>query len=107
RGVRVTVRGEIAQMRDSFGEMGFNLLLAVLLVYLVMVAQFSSWLHPFLILVAAPLGLIGGAVILWATGTSLNIQSGMGVLLMIGISVSNSVLLVEFANRLCEEGVPT
>ncbi|MFO0967254.1 MAG: efflux RND transporter permease subunit [Gemmataceae bacterium] len=107
RGVRVTVRGEIANMRDSFGEMGFNLLLAVLLVYLVMVAQFSSWLDPFIIIVAAPLGLIGVAVMLWVTGTSLNIQSGMGVLLMIGISVSNSVLLVEFANRLREEGVPS
>ncbi|MBI2808568.1 MAG: efflux RND transporter permease subunit [Planctomycetes bacterium] len=107
RGVRVTVRGEVASMRESFSEMGINLLLAVLLVYLVMVAQFASWLDPFIMIVAAPLGLVGVAVTLWATSTSLNIQSSMGVLLMVGISVSNSVLLVDFANRLREEGMRT
>jgi multidrug efflux pump subunit AcrB len=107
RGVRVTVRGEVASMRASFAEMGLNLVLAVLLVYLVMAAQFSSWLDPLIVIVAAPLGLVGVAVLLWATHTSLNIQSCMGVLLMIGISVSNSVLLVEFANRLRGQGVET
>jgi multidrug efflux pump subunit AcrB len=107
KGVRVTVRGEVTSMRESFGEMGFNLLLAVLLVYLVMTAQFSSWLDPLIMIVAAPLGLIGVVVTLWLTGTSLNVQSLMGVLLMLGISVSNSVLLVEFANRLRAEGKST
>ncbi|MCC6416671.1 MAG: efflux RND transporter permease subunit [Gemmataceae bacterium] len=102
--VRVEVRGEIANMRESFHEMGFNLALAVLLVYLVMAAQFSSWLDPLIMIVAAPLGLIGVAVMLWATGSSLNIQSLMGILMMVGISVSNSVLLVEFANRKRDEG---
>ncbi len=87
--------------------MGFNLLLAVLLVYLVMAAQFSSWLDPLIMIVAAPLGLVGVAVMLWATSTSLNIQSCMGILLMVGISVSNSVLLVEFANRRRSEGSNT
>jgi multidrug efflux pump subunit AcrB len=104
RGVRVTLRGEIASMRESFGEMGINLALAILLVYLVMAAQFSSWLDPLIMIVAAPLGFIGVVAALWATGTSLNIQSLMGVLLMVGISVSNSVLLVEFANHLRSEG---
>jgi len=107
RGVRVSVRGEIASMRESFREMAFNLALAVLLVYLVMTAQFGSWVDPLIMIVAAPLGLIGVLVMLWATGTSLNVQSGMGVLLMIGISVSNAVLLVEFANRKREEGLGT
>jgi multidrug efflux pump subunit AcrB len=106
-GVRVTVRGEVQSMRESFGQMAFNVALAVLLVYLVMAAQFSSWLDPLIMIVSAPLGLIGVVVILWATGTSLNIQSGMGVLMMIGISVSNSVLLVEFANRQRREGMKT
>src|SRR5262249_37041114 len=86
REVRVTLRGEIASMRESFAEMGFNLVLAVLLVYLVMTAQFSSWLDPLIMIVAAPLGLVGVVAMLRATGTSLNIQSLMGVLLMIGIS---------------------
>jgi multidrug efflux pump subunit AcrB len=103
--VRATVHGEVRSMRDSFGEMAFNLSLAVLLVYLVMAAQFSSWIDPLIMIVAAPLGLIGVALLLWATGSSLNVQSLMGVMLMIGISVSNSVLLVEFANRQRDAGV--
>jgi multidrug efflux pump subunit AcrB len=94
-------------MRDSFAEMGFSLSLAVLLVYLVMAAQFASWLDPLVMIAAAPLGLAGVAVALWATDTSLNIQSLMGVLMMVGISVSNSVLLVEFANRQRAAGLPT
>lgn len=105
RDVQVKVRGEIASMRESFGEISFVLVLAVVLVYLILVAQFSSWLDPLIIIVAAPLGLIGVAGMLWLTGTSLNIQSCMGVLMMIGISVSNSVLLVEFANRQMEDGL--
>jgi multidrug efflux pump subunit AcrB len=104
-GVRVTVRGEVQSMRDSFSEMIFNLVLAVLLVYLVMAAQFSSWLDPLITIVAAPLGLIGVFFMLRLTHTSLNIQSCMGILMMIGISVSNSVLVVEFANRQLDEGL--
>ncbi len=107
KGLRVTVRGEVSSMRQSFAEMAFNLSLAVVLVYLVMAAQFSSWLDPLIMIVAAPLGLLGVAGILWATNTSLNIQSCMGVLMMVGISVSNSVLLVEFANRQRAAGMDT
>ncbi len=107
KGLRVEVKGEVASMRDSFEEMGVALGLAVLLVYLIMVAQFSSWLDPLIMIVAAPLGIIGVALVLWATNTSLNIQSCMGVLMMIGISVSNSVLLIEFANRERHNGKPT
>jgi multidrug efflux pump subunit AcrB len=105
KGIGIQVRGEVATMRESFTEMGFNLALAVILVYLIMAAQFGSWVDPLIMIVAAPLGLIGVVFTLWLTGTSLNIQSCMGVLMMIGISVSNSVLLVEFANRLYEEGM--
>ena len=99
KSLRVEVRGEVASMSNSFNQMAFSLSLAILLVYLVMAAQFSSWLDPLIMIVSAPLGLIGVALALWTTDTSLNIQSCMGVLMMIGISVSNSVLLVEFANR--------
>src|SRR5262249_61350238 len=107
RGVRVEVRGEIQSMRHSFGEVGFSLVLAVLLVYLILAAQFASWLDPLIMIVSAPLGLIGVALTLWATGTSLNIQSCMGVLMMVGISVSNSVLLLEVANRQRQRGLAT
>jgi multidrug efflux pump subunit AcrB len=107
RDVRVSVRGEVQAMRNSFGDMAFSLGLAVLLVYLVMAAQFGSWLDPLVMIVSAPLGLIGVGLTLWATDTSLNVQSCMGVLMMVGISVSNSVLLVEFANRQRSSGMPT
>jgi multidrug efflux pump subunit AcrB len=107
KGIRVTVRGEVGSMRHSFAEMAFSLILAVLLVYLVMAGQFASWIDPLIMIVAAPLGLIGVAVMLWASGTSLNIQSCMGILMMVGISVSNSVLVVQFANQLRSEGLDT
>src|SRR5439155_14369057 len=83
----------------------FRLVVAVLLVYLIMAAQFASWIDPLIMIVSAPLGLIGVAFMLWGTQTSLNVQSCMGVLMMVGISVSNSVLLVEFANRQREQGM--
>jgi multidrug efflux pump subunit AcrB len=99
KGVHVTIQGEVSSMRDSFKEMAQALALAVVLVYLILVAQFSSWVDPFIMIVSVPLGLVGVVGTLWLTDTSLNIQSCLGVLLMVGISVSNSVLMVEFANR--------
>src|SRR5260370_15531276 len=72
-----------------------------------MVAQFKSWVDPLVMIVSAPLGLIGVAWVLWLTGTTLNIQSLMGILMMVGISVSNSVLLIEFANEKRREGQDT
>jgi multidrug efflux pump subunit AcrB len=98
-GFRFEVRGEVRSMRDSFGEMTFNVVLALALLYLLMAAQFASWRDPLIMIVAAPLGLIGVLVTLWLTGTSLNIQSFMGILMMLGIAQSNSTLLVDFANR--------
>ncbi len=105
-GYAVTMRGEVQSMRESFANLGFGFGLATVLVYLVMVAQFRSFLDPFIIMFAVPLGIIGVVAILLATGTTLNVQSFMGVIFMVGIAVSNSVLLVEFANRLREEGRP-
>src|SRR5205085_11477614 len=104
QGVRVELRGEASLMVESFEQMGVALVLAVLLVYLIMAAQFQSWVDPLVMIVAAPLGLIGVACVLWMTGSALNVQSLMGVLMMVGISVSNSVLLVEFANEKRREG---
>jgi multidrug efflux pump subunit AcrB len=104
QGVRVEMRGEVRIMAESFQQMAFALILAVLLVYLIMAAQFQSWVDPLIMIVSAPLGLIGVAWVLWLTGSTLNVQSLMGVLMMVGISVSNSVLLVEFANEQRREG---
>jgi multidrug efflux pump subunit AcrB len=104
KGYTVTMRGEVQSMSESFANLGFGFLLAVVLVYLAMVAQFRSFLDPFIIMFAVPLGLIGVVAILLLTGTTMNLQSFMGVIFMVGIAVSNAVLLVEFANRLAAEG---
>ncbi|MBS0422114.1 MAG: efflux RND transporter permease subunit [Proteobacteria bacterium] len=105
-GVRVTVRGSAEAMRTSFSAFGFGLILATLLVYLILVAQFQSFMDPLLILLAVPTGLTGVLLILFLTGTTLNVMSLMGVVMMVGIVVSNSILIVEFTNRLREEGHP-
>jgi multidrug efflux pump subunit AcrB len=105
-GYFIQMRGEVKAMRESFRSLGFGFVLAVVLVYLVMVFQFKSFLDPFIVMFAVPLGLIGVAWMLFATGTHLNIQSVMGIIMMVGIVVSFSVLLVEFANRRREEAGP-
>ncbi len=102
-GYAVQMRGEVSNMTESFESLGFGFVLAVILIYLIMVAQFRSFLDPFIILFAVPLGLIGVLLILFLSGTTLNIQSFMGVIFMVGIAVTNSILLVEFANRLRAE----
>jgi multidrug efflux pump subunit AcrB len=91
-------------MQVSFRSFGLGLLLSTLLVYLILVAQFQSFLDPFLILLAVPTGLTGVLVMLFASGTTLNVMSLMGVVMMVGIVVSNSILIVEFTNRLRAEG---
>jgi multidrug efflux pump subunit AcrB len=80
--------------------------MAIVLLYLVMVAQFRSFLDPFIIMFSVPMGLIGVVAVLLATGTTLNIESFMGTIVMVGIVVSNSILLVDFANQRRREGAP-
>jgi len=103
-GVRVTVRGSAEAMRTSFSAFGFGLILSTVLVYLILVAQFQSFIDPLLILLAVPTGLTGVLLTLLVTGTTLNVMSLMGVVMMVGIVVSNSILIVEFTNRLRREG---
>ncbi len=105
-GVRVTLRGSVQGMRASFKSFGTGLILSVVLVYLVLVAQFASWADPFIILLAIPPGLAGVLLFLLATGTTLNVMSLMGVVMMVGIVVSNSILIVEFARHLHRDGKP-
>src|SRR5207245_1847320 len=102
-GYAVHVRGEVQWMKQSFRSLGFGLVLAVILVYLVMVVQFRSFLDPLIVMCAVPLGLVGVAWMLFLTGTHLSIQSLMGIIMMVGVVVSFSVLLVDFANRLRAE----
>ena len=105
RGVRVDLRGMVQGMRASMQSFGLGLILAVVLLYLILVAQFRSFVDPFIILIAVPLGLIGVIVALLLWGTTLNVQSLMGVVMMVGIVVSNSILIVEFTHRLLEDGM--
>jgi len=103
-GVRVNMRGMVQGMRVSFKSFGFGLILSVILVYLILVAQFQSFVDPLLILLAVPTGLAGVLLILFLTGATLNVMSLMGVVMMVGIVVSNSILIVEFIRRLREDG---
>jgi multidrug efflux pump subunit AcrB len=102
-GYSIQMRGEVKTMRDSFKSLGFGFLLAVVLVYLVMIVEFRSFLDPFIVMFAVPLGLIGVAWMLFLTHTYMSIQSMMGIIMMVGIVVSFSVLMIDFANRILAE----
>jgi multidrug efflux pump subunit AcrB len=104
--MRIEMRGMVAGMNASFRSFSIGLMLAVVLVYLVLVAQFRSFTDPFIILLAIPMGITGVLLILWMTGTSVNVMSLMGVVMMTGIVVSNSILIVDFTRRLRADGMP-
>ncbi len=105
KGVQIELRGAIGGMESTFRSFGFGLVLALILLYLVLVAQFRSLLDPMLILLAVPTGLAGVLWTLFFTGTTVNAQSLMGVVMMAGIVVSNSILLVDAAHRQRAEGL--
>jgi multidrug efflux pump subunit AcrB len=105
RGVTVTLRGLVQGMRQSFSSFGIGLILSVVLLYLILVAQFRSFLDPLLILTAVPPGLTGALMILYLTGTSMNVMSLMGLMILIGMTVSDSILIVEFTRHLREDGM--
>jgi multidrug efflux pump subunit AcrB len=101
--VRINVTGSVVGMQESFKRFSIGLLLAIVLVYLILMSQFSSFLDPLIILLAIPPGLTGVVLVLFVTGTTFNIMSLMGVIMMTGIVVSNSILIVEFARQLRKE----
>jgi HAE1 family hydrophobic/amphiphilic exporter-1 len=102
---RVEMRGSVTAMHQSFFSFGVGLLLAIVLVYLILMAQFASFIDPFIILLAIPSGITGVILFLLLTGTTLNVMSLMGVLMMTGIVVSNSILIVDVARKYREEGM--
>jgi multidrug efflux pump subunit AcrB len=104
-GLNVTLRGMVQGMRASFRSFALGLTLSVILLYLILVAQFRSFIDPLLILLAVPPGLTGVLLTLWLTGTTLNVMSLMGVVMLTGIAVSNSILIVEFTRQLREQGL--
>jgi multidrug efflux pump subunit AcrB len=106
KNTRIAVRGAAVSMNESFRDFGLGLLISIALVYLILMAQFTSFIDPFIILMAIPPGLAGVVMILLFTGSTLNIMSLMGVIMMTGIVVSNSILIVEFSGILHAEGLP-
>jgi multidrug efflux pump subunit AcrB len=103
--VRVNLRGMVEGMQASFRSFALGLSLSVVLLYLILVAQFRSFKDPILIMLAVPMGFIGVIIILPLTHTTLNVMSLMGVLMLVGIAASNSILIVEFAHRLEDQGM--
>jgi multidrug efflux pump subunit AcrB len=99
QGMHVHMKGEYEQMNKTSYDLALGLVLAALLVYLLQVALFRSWVGPFIIMLTVPLGLIGVLGMLFTTRTTLNVQSAMGVIFLVGIAVNNGVLLVDFANK--------
>jgi multidrug efflux pump subunit AcrB len=103
--VRVDLRGMVQGMNESFKSFGLGFILSFILLYLILIAQFRSFMDPFLIMLAIPMGFIGVLVILPLTHTTLNVMSLMGVLMLVGIADSNSILIVDFAHKLERQGL--
>jgi hydrophobic/amphiphilic exporter-1 (mainly G- bacteria), HAE1 family len=104
-GTILTIRGSINNMHDAFKSFAIGLVLSIVLVFLILMAQFASFVDPFIILLAIPPGIAGVILFLLTTHTSLNIMSLMGVLMMTGIVVSDSILIVEFTGQLRAQGL--
>jgi len=103
--VRVNLRGMVDGMNKSFTSFAQGFVISFVLLYLILVAQFRSFVDPFLILLAIPMGFVGVLIILPLTHTTLNVMSLMGVLMLIGVAASNSILIVDFAHKLEEQGM--
>jgi len=104
KGYAVKFQGEVATMKTSFGDLGLGLGLAVVLVFLILIPLFRSFRQPLIIIIAFPLGLIGVAFLMWATNTNLNIQSIMGIIMMVGIAVAYGNILIDRINVLVSDG---
>jgi CzcA family heavy metal efflux pump len=106
RGTRIVVRGQVVTMRSSFVGLGLGLVGAILLVYLLIVINFQSWLDPFIIIAALPGALAGICWFLLLTRTTLNVPSLTGAVMCMGVATANSILMVSFAREQLDEGIP-
>ena len=98
RGTTARIKGQVESMESSFRGLGYGLIFAVLLVYLLMVVNFQSWLDPLVILMALPGALAGIAWMLFLTHTTLSVPALMGSIMCVGVATANSILVVTFAN---------
>lgn len=107
RGSSTALAGESRELAESGSALYFAFVLALVVVFMVLAAQFESLVHPFTVLLAVPLAVTGALVTLLAVGSTLNLYSQIGLVLLIGLVTKNSILLVEYANQLKEKGMDT
>ena len=101
---QVSWKGESRELQQSGGEVLVTFALALLIVYLALAAQFESFLHPLVIMLTVPLGVLGALLGLWFTGGTVNLFSQIGIVMLVGLAAKNGILIVEFANQLRDEG---
>ncbi len=106
-GSTTALAGESRELEDSGNALYFAFILALIVVYMVLAAQFESMIHPFTVLLAVPLAVSGALVTLFIAGSTLNLYSQIGMILLIGLASKNSILLVEYANQLKAKGLST
>jgi HAE1 family hydrophobic/amphiphilic exporter-1 len=105
-GLRVEVGGENEEMQRSFRELAFAFGLALLLVFMILAAEFENFLHPFVILLSVPMGLVGAVLALWVTGSGFNTMSLIGIVVLAGIVDNDAVVKVDFINQMRRDGLP-
>src|SRR5690606_37229142 len=103
-GNRIEIVGQAGEMQNAYAELASGLLMAAVLVFLVLVVNFQSWIQPLVAMSGLPLAIAGAAVALFATGTPLSVPALMGVMMVIGVSTANSVLVTSFARNLVAAG---
>jgi HAE1 family hydrophobic/amphiphilic exporter-1 len=106
QGFSVAFSGEFEEQQESFSQLLSGFLMSLVLVYMVMAAQFERLFEPFLIMAAVPFALVGVLATLLLTGTTLNVQSGLGAIVLVGVAVNNAIVLVDYALQLQQRGLP-
>jgi HAE1 family hydrophobic/amphiphilic exporter-1 len=106
-GIRAEIGGENEEMRRSFRDLAFAFTLAIMLVYMILAAEFESLVHPFTVLLSIPLAVVGAILALRITGAGLNAMSLIGIVILVGIAVNNAIVMVDFVNQMRKKGMAT
>jgi multidrug efflux pump len=101
---QISWKGESRELQQAGGEVLITFALALLIVYLALAAQFESFVHPLVIMLTVPLGVLGALIGLWLTGGTVNLFSQIGIVMLVGLAAKNGILIVEFANQLRDDG---
>jgi multidrug efflux pump len=101
---QIDYKGESREYQRAGGAVLFTFAMALLIVYLVLAAQFESFIHPFVIMLTVPLAVLGALIGLWVSGGTLNLFSQIGIVMLVGLAAKNGILIVDFANKLRDEG---